>query len=51
MNFWIPTALAILFELIKNPATAEKYKKALVKLARAVDMLFPGEVCKGVDNV
>jgi len=45
MEFWIPTALAILFELIKNPATALKYEKALVKLARAIDMLFPGKVC------
>lgn len=40
-------ALSILFELLKNdPATAKKFKAGLIKLAKAVDLTFPGEVCE-----
>jgi hypothetical protein len=43
MDFWIPIAFSILFELIKNPVTAAKYRKAFVKLRDILNNVFPEE--------
>lgn len=41
MDFWIPMALAVLFELLKKRGQAAKYEAALFKLHGAIEALYP----------
>lgn len=50
MDFWIPMALSVLFELLKNRGKAAKYKAALYKLHGAIESLFPELVPEVRDN-
>lgn len=42
MDLWIPMALSVIFELLKNKKIAAKYEAALFKLHGAIEAMYPG---------
>jgi len=45
-DYLITMAISILLLFIKNPTHAAQFKDALLKVGRAIDQTFPGEICK-----
>lgn len=41
MDFWIPMALSVLFEILKDRRKAVKFQAALYKLHGALETMFP----------
>lgn len=51
IEFLITMAVSIILMVIKNPTHAAAFKDALLKIGRAIDQTFPGEICKPKEAV
>ncbi len=46
LEYLLTMGFSTLFMALTNKATAKKFKRAFLKLGRAIDAQFPGEICK-----